>query len=70
MTVDGIDINNPMELTSILEKHKPNDIVKLKIIRDDKEMIIDVSLTSYKTKSFTNMKIDIPIKNIAPQLSP
>lgn len=68
--IDGIDINNPMELTSILEKHKPNDIVKLKIIRDDKEMIIDVSLTSYKTKSFTNMKIDIPIKNIAPQLSP
>ncbi len=70
LAIDNYEINSPQDLAEILEKYKPNDKVKLKIIRDGKELIKEIILTTYKTKSYTNMEIDIPIKNIAPQVTP
>ena len=57
-------------MVTILEKYKPNDKVKLKIIRDGKEITKEITLTTYKTESYTNMQIDIPLRNIAPQIKP
>ena len=70
LAIDNYEINSPQDLAEILEKYKPDDKVKLKIIRDGKEIIKEITLTTYKTKSYTNMEIDIPIKNIAPQVTP
>ncbi len=70
LAIDDYEINDPQDLSLILEKYKPNDKIKLKIIRDDKELIKEITLTTYKTKTYTNMEIDIPIKNIAPQITP
>ena len=70
LAIDDHEINDPQDLATILEKYKPNDKVKLKIIRDGKEIIKEITLTTYKTESYTNMQIDIPLKNIAPQIKP
>ncbi len=70
LAIDNYEINDPQDLSLILEKYKPNDKIKLKIIRDGKELIKEITLTTYKTKTYTNMEIDIPIKNIAPQITP
>jgi S1-C subfamily serine protease len=70
LAIDDYEINDPQDLATILEKYKPNDKVKLKIIREGKEIIKEITLTTYKTESYTNMQIDIPLKNIAPQIKP
>jgi len=68
--IDNYDINNAEELLTTLEKYKPYDKVQLKILRDGKEIIKEISLITYKTKTYTNMEIDIPLGNIAPQITP
>ncbi len=68
--IDNYDINNAEELLNTLEKYKPYDKVQLKILRDGKEIIKEISLITYKTKTYTNMEIDIPLGNIAPQITP
>ena len=68
--IDNNEINNSQDLFTILEKYKPYDKVKLKIIRDGKEMTKEITLITYKTKFYTNMTVDIPLKNIAPQITP
>ncbi len=70
LAIDDNEINDPQDLATILEKYKPNDKVKLKIIRDGKEITKEITLTTYKTESYTNMQIDIPLRNIAPQIKP
>jgi len=70
LAIDDNEINNTQDLSNILEKYKPNDKVKLRIIRQGKEIIKEITLTTYKTETYTNMKIDIPLKNIAPQIIP
>jgi hypothetical protein len=57
-------------LVSILEKYKPNDKINLRIIRNQVEMVLQIILTTYKTKSYTSMEIDVPLGNIAPQITP
>jgi S1-C subfamily serine protease len=68
--IDNYDINNAEELLNTLERYKPYDKVQLKILRDGKEIIKEISLITYKTKTYTNMEIDIPLGNIAPQITP
>ena len=68
--IDNYDINNAQDLLNTLERYKPDDKVQLKIIRDGKEIIKEISLITYKTKTYTNMEIDIPLGNIAPQITP
>ncbi len=68
--IDNYDINNSEELLNTLERYKPYDKVQLKILRDGKEIIKEISLITYKTKTYTNMEIDIPLGNIAPQITP
>jgi S1-C subfamily serine protease len=68
--IDNYEINNSQDLFTILEKYKPYDKVLLRIIRDGKEMIKEITLITYKTKTYTNMEVDIPLGNIAPQLTP
>ena len=68
--IDNYEINNPEDLVSILEKYKPNDKVNIRIIRNQVEMVLPITLTTYKTKSYTNMEIDVPLGNIAPQITP
>jgi len=68
LSIDDYEINNPYDLADVLDKYKPNDKVKLKIIREGKEIVKEIILTTYKMKSYTNMEIDIPIGNIAPQM--
>lgn len=68
--IDNYEINNPEDLVSILEKYKPNDKVNIRIIRNQVEIVLPITLTTYKTKSYTNMEIDVPLGNIAPQITP
>lgn len=68
--IDNYNISNTQDLLNILERYKPDDKVQLRIIRDGKEITKEISLITYKTKTYTNMEIDIPLGNIAPQITP
>lgn len=68
--IDNYDINNAQDLLNTLERYKPDDKVQLKILREGKTIIKEISLITYKTKTYTNMEIDIPLGNIAPQITP
>jgi len=68
--IDNYDINNAQDLLNTLERYKPDDKVQLKILREGKVIIKEISLITYKTKTYTNMEIDIPLGNIAPQITP
>jgi len=68
--INNYEINNSQDLFNILEKYKPYDKVQLRIIRNGKEMTKEITLITYKTKTYTNMEVDIPLGNIAPQITP
>lgn len=68
--IDNYEVNDPQELATILDNYKPNDKIKLKIIRDGKVMIKEITLTTYKTKNYTNLEVEVPLGNIAPQITP
>lgn len=63
--IDNYEINNAQDLLNTLEKYKPDDKVQLRIIRDGMEITKEISLITYKTKTYTNMEVDIP-----PQITP
>jgi|UniRef100_A0A6C0JNL9 S1-C subfamily serine protease len=79
--INNDDINNPNDLNKILKKYKPDDIVDLKYIRDNKEEITKLKLGKYKGTTFTKLesekkldddvrKIDIPLKDLEPKIEP
>jgi len=70
IAINNNEINNPQELLDILENFKPGDKINVTLIRNGKQISKEIVLTTYKTKSYTNMEIDIPINNISPQITP
>ena len=83
LSINNDNINNPIDLNNILKKYKPNDVVKVKYLRDEKEYITDLILGCYKGTTFTKLEnergsefekkgnpIDIPLKDLEPVISP
>ena len=79
--INNDDINNPNDLNKILKKYKPDDVVDLKYIRDNKEQTTKLKLGKYKGTTFTKLesekkldddvrKIDIPLKDLEPKIEP
>ena len=81
--IDNYEINNPIDLYSILKNYKPGDKIKLKYLRNNIEYITDLILGNYKGATFTKLenergvefdkksrKIDIPLKNLEPKIEP
>lgn len=74
-------VNNQNDLNNILKKYKPDDIVDIKYIRDNKEEKTKLKLGKYKGTAFTKLenekkidddikKIDIPLKDLEPVIQP
>ena len=81
--IDNNEINTPSDLYAILRKYKPGDKIKLKYLRENKEIITEMFLGNYKGTTFTKLenergedfdkksrKIDIPLKNLEPKIEP
>ena len=81
--IDNYEINTPTDLYAILKKYKPGDKIKLKYLRENKEIITEMVLGNYKGTTFTKLenergedfdkksrKIDIPLKNLEPKIEP
>tara|TARA_B000000437_G_C11686301_1_gene321120 strand:- start:536 stop:1900 length:1365 start_codon:yes stop_codon:yes gene_type:complete len=81
--IDNDSINNPNDLNIVLQKHKPNDIITIKYLRDNKIETTKLKLDNYKGTTFTKLEnekindadntvrlIDIPLKNLEPEIKP
>tara|TARA_B100001758_G_scaffold1749_1_gene1486 strand:- start:5139 stop:6446 length:1308 start_codon:yes stop_codon:yes gene_type:complete len=81
--IDKYEINNPDDLNKVLKKYNPNDIIKIKYLRNSKEYETTLKLGNYKGTTFTKLenergddfsndgrKIDIPLQNLEPAIKP
>ncbi|CAN5154251.1 Do family serine endopeptidase [soil metagenome] len=57
--VDNIEVRKVSDLTSYIDSKRPNDVVKLKILRDGREREIDVKLFKYETYSITAIGLEV-----------
>jgi len=77
-------VNNPNDLNNILKEFKPDDIVKIKYLRNKEEKETTLKLGSYKGTTFTQLEnergndfakregneVNIPLKNLEPKIEP
>ena len=77
-------VNNPNDLNNILKEFKPDDIVKIKYLRNTEEKETTLKLGSYKGTTFTQLEnergndfakkegneVNIPLKNLEPKIEP
>ncbi len=84
--LENYTINKPVDLLNALDHFKPNDKIKLFTLRGEerKPQIIDVILGSFEITTFSGLEtekksklqkgsvvpLDIPLKDIAPQVAP
>ena len=54
IAVNGQSVKTPTELSSIIGSKKPNDKVKITVIRDGKEKTIEVTLGEFPTELLSN----------------
>lgn len=84
IAIDNKPINNPNDLNNILKSYKPDDIVKVKYMRNNMEFETNLKLGSYKGTTFTQLEnergndfikkegreVNIPLKNLEPKIDP
>ena len=77
-------VKNPNDLNNILKEFKPDDIVKIKYLRNKEEKETTLKLGSYKGTTFTQLEnergndfakregneVNIPLKNLEPKIEP
>ena len=61
LEVDGLEVNSAPELQEVIARHRPGDIVKLKVARGDKEIELKAELKNRdgKAKFLANNKIKV-----------
>ncbi len=57
--IDNIEIRKMSDLTGYLGSKRPNDVVKVKIIRDGKEREVAVKLTKYETFAIQEIGLEV-----------
>ena len=75
VSIDGIKVNSTPELQEIIGKHKPGDVIQVKVNRDNKESTIAVTLTGQNGTTSTVSKdegdilksLGVTIENLSPE---
>lgn len=84
ITIADKPVNIPNDLNNILKEFKPDDIVKIKYLRNKEEKETTLKLGSYKGTTFTQLEnergnnfakregneVNIPLKNLEPKIEP
>ena len=83
--IDKYSIKEPSDLMNVLDNYKPGDIIRMFTLRgiEKKPYIFDIKLGSFRVISYSgleyenvqkenipNKQLDIPLKDIAPQIKP
>ncbi len=57
--VDNIEVRKVSDLTGYIDSKRPDDVVKLKVLRDGKEREFDVKLSKYETYAITPIGLEV-----------
>lgn len=82
--IDDYIIKKPGDLMFVLDKYKPGDKIKMTVLRENQTISLDIVLGTFEMGSFSGIEpekkvkqtgnntipLDIPLKNMAPQLRP
>lgn len=57
--VDNVEVRKVSDLTGYIDSKRPDDVVKLKVLRDGKEREINVKLSKYETYAITPIGLEV-----------
>lgn len=57
--IDNIDINKFSDLTGYINSKRPGDVVKVKIVRNGKEKLVDVTLSKLESYSISAIGLEV-----------
>jgi len=61
--IDGLKIKKFSDLTGYVDSKSPNDIINVKIIRDDREMDLPVTLSKYEIQRYNIEDVGVEVAN-------
>ena len=57
--IDGIKVRKFSDLTGYVSSKRPNDVINIKVIRSDKELVLPVTLSKYNSYKITDVGVEI-----------